>query len=328
MRSPFKPLPPVLTPLVYLRSRCSREQCEFGNNILDIKGADDASTASFTTDSERHCKIDLSARIGVVAWKDSDQQEHHTSELRIGLYLDTDERQALFTLHGHILLKDSNRKTDLILFVYPETIQSIGFARTRGPIPTTQEARDHDFIALHFIMTQPPSLVAPKGSPLEPKNRYQGVLDDMKFLGTTLQFTVYLDSLNLVFEAREQLALLPSVFSSTHPFGLIRTDEKRACLDTLFHSAPGQVINLGQTVVPTGTHSDRTLAEEADITRTEEIIGPVPPPYGQDVSPHLQSPLRMTPNGMSRHPNAVLSALKPSVFCRYKLPLHLDPSNT
>ncbi|KAK3955415.1 hypothetical protein QBC32DRAFT_321698 [Pseudoneurospora amorphoporcata] len=260
------------------------EQRELGDDILDTKDSEaNISTASFTTDDEQHCRIDLDARTGFVAWKDDNQEEHHTSELRIDLYMDTAERQALFALHGYPLLKGSNKKTNLILFIYPEMIQSIGLARTRPPIPTVQEAYDHGSIALHFTMSRPPSLVAPRGSPLEAKNRYQGILNDMKSLGTVRQFTVYLNILNLELEAREQLVLLPSVFSSAHPFGLIRTDEKRASLDTLFHSAPGQVIDLGQAAVPAGASLGQTLAEMAEETAAEPT-GVIPPPYPKNGS--------------------------------------------
>lgn len=200
----------------------------------------------------------------------------------------------MFALHGYILLKCSNAKTNLSLFIHPEVIQSIEFARTRSPIPTMQEeAHDNAFIALHFTLAQPPSLVTPKGAPLEAKNKYQAMLNDMKSLGTVRQFTVYLNSLNLIPETREQLALLPSVFSPTHPFGLIQTDEKRASLDTLFRSGPGEVMNLGQTFVPPGDSSGQASKEMAE---EEETSGPVPPPYPQaEDSLPLQSLLQFTP---------------------------------
>lgn len=295
---------------------------DLGDDALDIKDSDDAkiSTISFSTDDDRHCKIDLSARDGVVAWKDSDQQERYTSDLRIDLHVDTAEEQAMFALHGYILLKYNNLKTSLILLIHPEVIQSIEFARTRSPVPTTHEAHDHAYIALHFTLAQPPSLVTPKGAPLEAKKKYQAILNDMKSLGTARQFTVYLNILNLIPEAREQLALLPSIFPPAHPFGLMRTDETRASLDTLFRSGPGEVIDLGQTAVPAAAILGQTLVGKGEDTGLEEPIGPVPPPYPQaEASMPLQSPLRITPTGMS------LSSL---CFTRPQVATHLHPSNT
>ncbi|KAK3398600.1 hypothetical protein B0T20DRAFT_213125 [Sordaria brevicollis] len=158
------------------------------------------------------------------------------------------------------------------------------------------EADDLAYIALHFTLAQPPSLVIPKGAPLEAKNKYQSILNDMKSLGTVRQLSVYLNILNLIPETREQLALLPSVFLPAHPFGPMRTDEKRASLDTLFRSGPGEVVDLGQTAAPTGHGSGHILREVAEEIGLEENIGPVPPPYPQaEASLPLQSPLHLTP---------------------------------
>ncbi|KAK1777484.1 hypothetical protein QBC45DRAFT_443516 [Copromyces sp. CBS 386.78] len=289
------------------------EQREFGDDILDTKDSEaNISTASFTTDDEQHCKINLDARTGFVAWKDDDQEEHHTSELRIDLHMDTAERQALFALRGYIHLKNSNKQTNIALFIYPEMIQSIGHSRTRPPIHTMQEGLGHHSIALHFTMSRPPSLVAPEGSPLEAKNRYQGILNDMKSLGTVRQFTVYLNILNLELEAREPLALLPSVFSSARPFGLIRTDEKRASLDTLFHSAPGQLIDLGQAAVPAGASLGQTLDEMAEQTAAEPT-GVIPPPYPKNGSSE-NAPGYPAPIGRKRRISASVSPVATTII--------------
>lgn len=292
----FKSLSSILMPLVNLRlpisSRWPRELRESGNDILSTKDQEAyIPTASFTSDDDRHFKINLCARPGIVAWTDGHDEAHHTSELQMDLHLDTAKRRAVFALHGHIRLKNTNNKqTNIILFVYPETIQSLQVSRTRLIVPTMQEETDH-FIALRFTMSRPPSIVAPKGLPLplEAKTRDQGILNDVKSLGTVRQFTVFLNSLNLIPEARELLALLPSVFSSGQ-FGSIETDEDRTCLDTLFHSGPGEEVDprhiAAPTVpvvsaVPADASFSQTLAKLAEEL-TAEPAGVIPPPYPKD----------------------------------------------
>ena len=262
----------------------------------------DVSTASFSSDDSRHCKVNLSNLSGIVAWTDSRLQEQQTSDLHIDLHADTAKRQAVFTLSGWILTKDEV-KTHLHLLVYPEKIQSIEFTRTPSPIPTTQEDNDGSerYISLRFTLAQPPTLVAPRGSLLEPKPRYQSSFDAMMSLATANQFSVYLYSLNVLLETRQQLAMLPSVFSSAHPYGVMRTDEKRVLLETLFRGAPGQVIDLGKTAPPSGTNANQTLAEVVDDMVTDPA-----PPYPTDrkrrasksLSP-LGSPAKISnPSGM------------------------------
>lgn len=244
-----------------------------------------ATTSFASDDDEKRCKINLSELNGVVAWTNGiDLEKQHTSDLRIDLYVDTKKLLAMFKLHGFILLKDGNTKKKLYLLVHPETIQSIEFARSHRP-PAMQGPDGDNFISLEFTMTQPPSLVAPtanKGS-YEPRPRYQALFDSMKSLATLCQFTVYLNRLNLTPEYREQLALLPSVFSSSRSSGLMRTDEISASFDVLFHGGPGQVIDLGKTASPVGTNHNQTLEEIAEETAAKptDII---PPPYTKDSS--------------------------------------------
>ncbi|KAA8636470.1 hypothetical protein SMACR_01775 [Sordaria macrospora] len=199
------------------------------------------------------------------------------------LHMDTGKKQALFALHGSIRLRNNNNKqTNIVLFIYPERIRSIKTSRTRPPVPVMQEGHEHHFIALHFTMSRPPSFVVPKGSPLEPKARYQGIFNDIKSLGTVRQFTVYLNILNLTPEAREHLALLPSVFSSGR-FGSMETDEERTCLDTLFPTGLGEVIDPRRIPVPAGSSTGQTLAEMAEETAAEPT-GVIAPPYPKDGS--------------------------------------------
>ncbi|EGO59431.1 hypothetical protein NEUTE1DRAFT_79532 [Neurospora tetrasperma FGSC 2508] len=244
-----------------------------------------ATTSFASDDDEKRCKINLSELNGVVAWNNGiDLEKQHTSDLRIDLYVDTKKLLAMFKLHGFILLKDGNTKKKLYLLVHPETIQSIEFARSHRP-PAMQGPDGDNFISLEFTMTQPPSLVAPtanKGS-YEPRPRYQALFDSMKSLATLCQFTVYLNRLNLTPEYREQLALLPSVFSSSRPFGLMRTDEILASFDVLFHGGPGQVIDLGKTAPPSGTNHNQTLEEIAKETAAKPT-DVIPPPYTNDSS--------------------------------------------
>lgn len=211
----------------------------------------------------------------------------------------------MFKLHGYIYLEDGKTKATLYLLVHPEMIQSIEFARSHRP-PAMQGPSGDDFLSLDFTMIRPPSLVAPKvkiGSH-NPKPRYQALFDSMKSLASLCQFTVYLNRLNLIPEHRDQLALLPSVFSPSHPFGLMRTDERLASFDALFRGAPGQVIDLGKTAPP-GINHNQALWEMATETAAE-LTDVIPPPYPNGGSSR-NAPGSSTPNNRKRRISESLS---------------------
>lgn len=173
------------------------------------------------------------------------------------------------------------------LLIHPEWIQSIEF----NPL-------GDQFLSLQFTMTKPPSLVAPKENQEshEPRPRDQSLFDSIKSLATLRQFTVNIYRVDFTPEDMEELALLPSVFSSSHPFGLLRTDEELASLDVLFRGAPGQIIDLGKTTPP-GTNHNQTLAEIVEEIAAEPTgVIPIPPPYSNDSS-SPNAPGYSTPNG-------------------------------
>ncbi|KAK1775300.1 hypothetical protein QBC45DRAFT_11108 [Copromyces sp. CBS 386.78] len=193
----------------------------------------------------------------------------------------------MFRLHVTILLRPLGKWTTLYLLVHPERIQSIVF-----------NLCGDDFISLHFTMTQAPTFVVPKEmqESYELRPQDQGHFDNIKSLARLRQFTVYLDRVDLIPETMEQLALLPSVFSSSHPFGLLHTNGKLASFDVLFRGAPGQVIDLGMTAPPSSTNHNQTLAEIAEET---EPTGIIPPPY-RNGSSSRNTPGSSTPNDRKR----------------------------
>ncbi|KAK4185037.1 hypothetical protein QBC35DRAFT_504624 [Podospora australis] len=236
-----------------------------------------------SSDDERHCKINLTGRTGVVEWQDLDRQLQHTPDLRLDLHVDASEGQAIFVLHGCLFLKGSKpNKFSVYLFIHPENIQSVEYDYKTGPsIPAMQRVPSNNFIRLRFSMSQPPDLVVPKDRPLVPKVRSEGLLDTMKALASVQDITIYLDMLQLVPADRHQLSLLPSVFL----FNDLKTDERRAAIQRLYHGAGGQVVNLRDVAAaPSPSPSNHTSIVET----MEETL---PPPY-VDKSP-LQSPAQL-----------------------------------
>jgi hypothetical protein len=254
--------------------------------VEDNDGGDDVSTASDVSDprDEQPFKIDLPDRSCMVYWEDADKQEQHTTELRLSLYTDCSRDRALFKLHGSVFLKTrgSNNKRSLFLFIYPENLQSIECgASNRSKMPGT---RKNASISLRFTMTQPPSFVVPKNQPVNPKKVSQGVLDAIQALAKVKLFTIYLNSLNLAPETREQLALFPSVLA-THKHLL--TDQQRANLDTLYQGQGGEVVNFSETPATcSGAASSDTpttaavQVKETAVTSKEEDEA-LPPPYSE-----------------------------------------------
>ncbi|KAJ4382493.1 hypothetical protein N0V85_008586 [Neurospora sp. IMI 360204] len=215
------------------------------HDITDL----DVSTASCSSDDERHCKIDLHDHGGAVTWEDANQTQH-LSDLDINLYVDTTKRRAIFALRWYFYFKSGGPKADVSLLIYPERIQSLEFARTRPPIPsvpvpTRSDVPDDSFVSLCVTMTHLPALKVPKDQRLEPKPQYQAMFDAIASLSSVQRFTIYLP--NLSPDVHQELALLPNIFSSTYPFDRLRTDEKWVPASALYKYAYDQVIDLVKT---------------------------------------------------------------------------------
>ncbi|KAK4176045.1 hypothetical protein QBC36DRAFT_330164 [Triangularia setosa] len=268
---------------------------------LDNRDDYDLPTMYDSGDDERHCKIDLTDRTGVVVWEDSNREMQHTPDLRMDLHVDASEDQAIFVLHSCVFLKSGKpNKLKLYLFIHPERIQSVEYNNNTGPpIPAMQRVPSNSFIGLRFSMTQPPSFVVPKNRPLVPKARSEGLLDTMKALASVQDFTIYLNMLQLVPEIRYQLSLLPSVFL----FNDMKTDERWAAIQRLYHGAGGHVINLGDVAVaPSPSPSNNTSIKET-------VEDSLPPPYAEKGP--LQSPAQLfTPSDRKRRRTSEL--LSPS----------------
>ncbi|KAK4652701.1 hypothetical protein QC762_500925 [Podospora pseudocomata] len=253
-----------------------------------------------SSDDERHCKIDLKDRAGVVEWEDANRHLQHTPDLRMDVHVDASNDRALFALHGCIFLKGGKpNKVSVYIFVHPENIHSVGYDHSTGPsIPAMQRDPSKNFISLRFSMTQAPVFVVPKNRPLVPKARSEGLLDTMKALASAQDFTVYLNMLQLVPEVRYQLSLLPSVFL----FNDLQTDERWAAIGRLYHGAGGQVVNLGNTAAaPRPTPSCDNLVMET----LEELS---PPPYVEKAPYQNPTQLATPPDRKRRRTSEPLSS--------------------
>lgn len=259
------------------------------NDRVDNRDGPDFYAMDDSSDDERHCKIDLKDRAGVVEWEDANRHLQHTPDLRMDLHVDASNDRALFALHGCIFLKGGKpNKVSVYIFVHPENIHSVGYDHSTGPsIPAMQRDPSKNFISLRFSMTQAPVFVVPKNRPLVPKARSEGLLGTMKALASAQDFTVYLNMLQLVPEVRYQLSLLPSVFL----FNDLQTDERWAAIGRLYHGAGGQVVNLGSTAAaPRPTPS----CDNPVMETLEELS---PPPYVEKAP--YQNPTQLaTPPGM------------------------------
>ncbi|KAK3342317.1 hypothetical protein B0H65DRAFT_429578 [Neurospora tetraspora] len=251
----------------------------------DITDDVDVSTASSSSDDETHCKIDLRNRSGVITWEDASHQDRQTSDLCIDLYVDTEKRQAVFALHGFFFFKNGGSKAYLSLVIHPENVQSVDFSRSHPPtIPTvsvhsTNDFPNESFASLCVTMTQPPNIMVPKDRCLEPKPRYQAILDAIASLSSVQRFTIYLPDLSQ--EIQQELALLPSVFSSAYPFGRLRTDETWAPPIALYEYTFQKVIDLVKTPPISNGDSNQKLEE------LQELVGDgivAAPPYPQSGS--------------------------------------------
>ncbi|EAA29008.2 hypothetical protein GE21DRAFT_3809 [Neurospora crassa] len=206
--------------------------------------------------------IDLVARPGQASWE-VEGLARHTPDLKLDCFVDTTDRTAFFSLRGQCTLKTGTpAHVSLFLFIYPEDIQSLEVSYTSSPLPHTEEQEavpDMDrFIRLRFIMTQPPSLVAPKHRPLQPKHRSEALFDALQSLATVKDISFYLDPSSLPIEIQAQLVCLPSIFSSANIHSRPRTHVNRASLVRLYGGAGGQIVN------------PRTTASEATHQETDE----------------------------------------------------------
>ncbi|EGO53958.1 hypothetical protein NEUTE1DRAFT_95933 [Neurospora tetrasperma FGSC 2508] len=211
----------------------------------------------------------------MVIWKDANHQDQQTSDLRIDLLVDTAKREAVFALHGFFYTKNGGHKAYLSLLVYPEKVESIEFERARFvPDSIMNNIPDDSTVSLRFTMTQPPNLMVPKDRRVEPKPRYQAVVDTIASLGSVNRFTIYLSDLTP--EIQQELALLPSVFSSVRPFGRLQADEKWAPPSSLYQYTFAQVIDLTSAAPVSNGDSTKEFEE---LGNPVEAGAAVPPPY-------------------------------------------------
>ncbi|KAH7629361.1 hypothetical protein B0T09DRAFT_155035 [Sordaria sp. MPI-SDFR-AT-0083] len=229
-------------------------------SVVERYYGEDVSTASDTDDSTGSYQLNLSSRTVQVTWE-VEGLARHIPSLKADLHVDTEQGTALITLRGQCILKAGpSSGVALYLFIYPENIRSVEFAYTPSPTAPTitmslkqgggaQQAPmagpPNRFIRLRFILIQPPTFVAPKNQPLEPKGASTALVDALQSLATVKELSIYLDLLSLVAEAREQLALLPLVFSRCR----LATNEKRASIARLYRGVGGEVVNSRTTAL-------------------------------------------------------------------------------
>lgn len=257
---------------------------------------DNTSVVFDSSDDERHCNINMLNSGGVVTWEDATHVIQHTSQLSLDFHVDTSEQRALFVLHAPVYLKVSTPNCLVFrLIVYPENIRSIEFdPRTRPPTPGMDNA-PNKFMRLRFLMTQPPSLAVPKDRPLEPKPRSRDLFEALKSLATVQELNIYLDMLCHVPEVRDQLSLLPTVFSSTYLGDRPKTDSNRSNLQVLHKGLGAVILDMGATAAG----PDATLANTVAKQVVHETIEEVAPAYTKDGS--LCSPAQViTPSDRKR----------------------------
>lgn len=228
------------------------------------------STASGPTDDERQHKLDLRHCKGAVTWEDTNRQDQRTSDLCIDIFVDTTQRQAIFALHGFFFFRTGGPKAHLSLLIYPEKIQSIELERIHCPPNTT--LNNVPDVSLRFSMTQPPSLMVPKDKPLEPKPRYQAVVDAIASLGSVNRFTFHLSDVPP--EIHQDLAFLPSIFSPTYPSGRLRTDEKWTHPSALYEYTFAEVIDLGKSASASDGYSTEKPERSGDLAEDEDAVAP------------------------------------------------------
>lgn len=144
------------------------------------------------------------------------------------------------------------------------------------PTPTTEPAEAvatsaNKFVRLRFIMTQPPTSVAPQNRPLQPKPRSKAILDTWSSLAAARDFTIYLNKLILPTNILPQLALLPSVFSPAHIHSRPRTDKDHADIWRLYAGAGGQIITTGAAACE-GTHQEADEARPVSSTHATGVL--------------------------------------------------------
>lgn len=201
------------------------------------------STASDSDDSAASCQLNLSSRTVQATWE-AEGLARHLPKLKADLHVDTEQGTALITLRGQCILKAGpSSGVALYLFIYPDNVRSVEFAYAPSPTASTTEqgtsSLPNSFIRLRFILTRPPTFVAPKNQPLDPKGASRALVEGLQSLATVTDLSIYLDLLSLVDEAREQLASLPSVFSRCR----LVTNESRASIQRLYSGVGGEVIN-------------------------------------------------------------------------------------
>ncbi|CCC07630.1 unnamed protein product [Sordaria macrospora k-hell] len=269
---------------------------------------DDILLSLDSSDNEMHCRIDKTNWTGVTVWEDADHHMEHTSDLRMDMLVDTSDQRALFVLQNFIYIKGSISSVPLYLFIYPEGIHSIEFDDCTRPPTLGMEDRSNNFIRLRFTLSQPPTLVFAKDRPLEPKNKSLGRLDVMKALAAVQVFDFYLDKFRLVPEMREQLALLPSIFSSTRARDRPKTDARRAGLQRLYAGAGGHILDIG-IGLPAFNTSVSKAANSQPVQQTieEEVVAPTYTKYGS-----LQSPAQVIITPSVRKRRRTSESLSPS----------------
>ncbi|EGO57198.1 hypothetical protein NEUTE1DRAFT_100166 [Neurospora tetrasperma FGSC 2508] len=237
---------------------------------------DDISAASGAENHDQDCIIDLVARPGQASWE-VEGLARHTPDLKLDCFVDTTDRTAFFSLRGQCTLKTSTpAHVSLFLFIYPEDIQSLEVSYTSSPLPHPEEQEavpDIDrFIRLRFIITQPPSLVAPKHQPLQPKHRSEALFDALQSLATVKDISFYLDLSSLPIEIQAQLACLPSIFSSANIHSRPRTHVNRASLVRLYGGAGGQTVNPSTTAREPGHHEVQEAQPGSPTLTTSGVL--------------------------------------------------------
>lgn len=222
----------------------------------ELYGDNDVSSTASEADTSGHddegFRMDFVASSVQVAWEADDGLARHLADLKMDFYVDTTGRTALFSLRGQCTLKSGTpAAVPLFLFVYPENIQSVEVAYTSSALPHTEGQKAvpgiDRFINLRFNMAQPASLVGPKHRPLQPKERSKALVDRLHSLATVTVVSVFLELSSLATETRAQLALLPSIFSSTGAHSRLTTPANRASLQRLYGGAGGYIVNPGTT---------------------------------------------------------------------------------
>ncbi|KAK4162355.1 hypothetical protein QBC43DRAFT_78425 [Cladorrhinum sp. PSN259] len=255
---------PFSTPRLTDQLDHNNDLSDSGNDLShsgnDLGGSGDDLSDS---DDNKDMAFEITNQSVEVTAEDPDTQLPRTGKLRMDMHIDNDKRQAIFILYFSLYTKGKHAKCPLYLFIRPENLEFV------------KRVSSDCGISLHFCMTQPPSLVVPKHSPLAVKTRSIGLLSSLKTFASVRDLTVSFNTFGFTFERLDQLRSIPSIFSS--PCRLT-THANRGSLESLYHGAGGKIVN------PSDINVGPDLNTKNNTGIKETVEEPLPP-YPDEESP-------------------------------------------